>query len=132
MSDDASDFGVTTTDGLVPEHVKKFVFTSRKTAPDGTQSEERLEIFILEVSVNGRRRNHKADDSTASPSLLPSLLGQTRRRESSEEPLLVRSSAATIWPEFEAGLLVSRKLFHVKTWMKNISRKRYLLSLNKG
>lgn len=49
MSDGASD-GVSASDGLSSEQVKKFVFTSRRTTQDGAQAEERLEIFIPEVS----------------------------------------------------------------------------------
>ncbi|XP_032684366.1 methyltransferase-like protein 23 [Odontomachus brunneus] len=48
MSDGASD-GVSASDGLSSEKVKTFVFTSYRTAQDGTQSEESLEIRILEL-----------------------------------------------------------------------------------
>lgn len=49
MSDGASD-GVSASDGFSSEKVKTFVFTSRRTAQDGTQSEESLQIRIPEVS----------------------------------------------------------------------------------
>lgn len=49
MSDGASD-GVSASDGFSSAKVKTFVFTSLRTAQDGTQSEESLQIRIPEVS----------------------------------------------------------------------------------